>query len=307
MNITLAQAHQIFSNLDELIVLFSAEGEYKEIISSGTDNDKDEFRGLLGKKLDGVLSAGAAELFNSRIQECISINAPVDFEYQVAGMLNVSPEVSSETSNTKYYKSRLIPVADGSDTYVIWIAYDITQFKKLETNYKDCSIEDPVTGIYNRRFFFKELNSFYQRFQRGSNSYSVIMINLDHSEKLSDTYGIEVTEGMMSSFVTVIKNALRTTDLFASTGDEDFIILLPDTPSNGAAQMAERVRSAIENNIFELDGEQLSMTASFGCSEVAEADSSYDNVINRAEIALYQAKHNGGNCVNRLNYENWKK
>jgi len=307
MHITLDQAHQVLSNLDELIVLFSAEGEYKEVISAGIEHDKEEFRGLIGKKLDGTLAEKAAELFKSKIQECINSNESVNFEYQIAGVLNIAPEISSETTNTKYYKSKLIPVSDGGESSVIWIAYDMTQFKKLETNYNECSVEDPVTGIYNRRFFFKELNSFYQRFQRGSNSYSVIMINLDHSEKLSDTYGIEVTEGMMGSFITMIKNALRSTDLFASTGDEDFIILLPDTPSNGAAQMAERVRGAIENNIFELDGEQLSMTASFGCSEVAEADSSYDNVINRAEIALYQAKHKGGNCVNRLNYENWKK
>ncbi len=112
---------------------------------------------------------------------------------------------------------------------------------------------------------------------------------------------------MVNSFINVIKNTLRNTDLFASTDDEDFIILLPDTPSNGAALMAERVRCAIEGNIFDLDGVHYNITASFGCSGVSENDSSYDNVINRAEIALYQAKHSGGNSVKRLDYENWNK
>jgi len=289
------------------IILFSGDGVYTEIISNGADYEESDLNGLIGKNLSETLSEKTAEIFSLKIKECVAKNEVVAFEYQVSGMLNVSPQSASETSSTSFYKAKLIPVQKEEGTYVFWVAYNITQLKHLENNYAECAIEDPVTGIYNRRFFFKELNNFYQRFQRGSNSYSVIMLNLDHSEKLSDTYGIEVTEGMMGGFVNVIKNTLRNTDLFATIGDEDFIILLPDTPSNGAAQMSERVRIAIENNIFELDGEHISVTASFGCSEVADGDSSYDNVINRAEIALYQSKHNGGNCVRRLNYENWKK
>lgn len=307
MSINLSLAHQIFNNLDEIIIIFDENGVYQEVISSGEKHSAEDFQGLIGKNLTDTLADNTASLFITKIKECIEMDAVVSFDYQVAGILNISSDAAVEGSKTSFYKSKLIPVTENGKVSVIWVAYDLTNFKDMEASFKDCAMEDPVTGIYNRRFFFKELNNFYQRFQRGSNSYSVIMINLDHSEKLSDTYGLEVTDGMVSSFISVIKSTLRTTDLFASTGDEDFIILLPDTPSAGASQMAERVRGSIENNIFELDGEQINITASFGCSEVADGDSSYDNVINRAEIALYQAKHNGGNCVKRLNYENWKK
>lgn len=305
MNINLEQARLILGALDETIVIFSQEGEYLDILSAGLESES--FKGLIGKNIKDIVSSGTANLFLSRINEALVKSEVIVFEYQVAGLLSVDSE-KLMPSGVLHKKAKIIPFHnDGSDSFVAWIAYDFTEYRNLESKYQETAVEDPVTGIFNRRFFFKELNSFYQRFQRGGNIYSVIMLNLDHGEKLSDTYGMELTDGMMTNFVSLIKSALRSTDLFANTGDEDFLILLPDTPSNGAFHLAERVRTALENNVFELGGEQFTITASFGCSEVSEDDSSYDNVINRSEIALYQAKHNGGNCVKRLNYENWKK
>lgn len=304
MNISQQTALEILGALDETVIIFSPDGEYLFVTGGGQDEDDSD---LTGKNITETLSKPAAELFMSKIAETLELGDVNNFEYQISDIYMVGIEGEAKTDNTRYFRAKLIPMVLEGGPCVVWIACDITEGKLLEQNLNNNTIQDPVTGIYNRRFFFKELNHFFQRFMRGSNVYSVIMINLDHSEKLSDTYGIEVTDSMVVNFLGLIKSTLRSTDLFASTGNEDFIILLPDTPSNGAAQMAGRVRSAIAGNIFEIEGDQFKITASFGCSEVSDNDSSYDNVVNRAEIALYQAKHNGGDAVKRLNYQNWNK
>lgn len=303
MNINIEQAGEIFSALDETVIIFSENGDYIDFFGGGNDDGIEDF---IGKNIADTLAPDTAGLFLSRIKEALDTRSMVVFEYQISDIYRVDVDANDKETNTRYFSAKIFPLK-ADRPCVAWIAYDISRMKTLEHSFSNCVAEDPVTGVYNRRFFFKELNNFFQRFMRGSTVYSVIMINLDNSEKLSDTYGIDVTDKMVLSFVSVIKSALRNSDLFANTGNEDFIILLPDTPSNGAANMAERVRSAIENNIFDIEGEQLKMTASFGCSEVFDEDTSYDNVVNRAEIALYQAKHNGGNIVKRLNYQNWNK
>lgn len=303
MNITLDQAITIFNHLEETIVFFSPEGNYLSVCGADVCVKESDFA---GKNISDVISSETADFFKSKIQESLLKSEVLVFEYKISDILNFGSTGDNGSADEKYYKVRLIPF-NGSEPFVVWAAYDISSYKIMEMNFKNNAVEDPVTGVYNRRFFFKELNNFFMRFQRGSNSYSVIMINLDHIEKMSDTYGLEITDQIMSNFINLIKNILRNTDLLASTGDEDFIILLPDTPSKGAELMAERLRTSIEGHIFKLESEQMCVTASFGCSEVSVEDSSYDNVINRAEIALYQAKHNGGNTINRLDSKNWKK
>ncbi|PLX70126.1 MAG: hypothetical protein C0603_04075 [Denitrovibrio sp.] len=298
---------QILSNLEETVILFSQTGEYLKVVGSVQSNLKEGTPDFIGKNIQETLSKEVATLFMSKITEAIKSQETLLVEYQIANISHVDIAESAHSTDVSYFSAKVIPIKDAGLDCVAWIASDISELKNLEINLQNSTVEDPVTGIFNRRFFFKELNNFFQRFVRGSNAYSIMMLSIDHSEKLSDTYGLEVTNCMVNNFINVIKTTLRTTDLFANTGDEDFIILLPDTPSNGAALMAERVRCAIESNIFELDGGQYNMTASFGCSSVSENDSSYDNVLNRAEIALYQSIHNGGNSVKRLDYENWNK
>jgi len=296
---------EILSGLSETVIIFNENGKYIKIF---TGEDEEQFCDFEGKNICDTLAPDTAGFFLAKIKETIIKGEPVHFEYQIANIAQVSAQDSDQSENTIYYKIKAFPISDiNGEKAVAWISRDVSQYKKLELKYNSTSVTDPVTGVYNRRYFFKELNNFFQRFLRGSNLYSLIMLNLDHFEKLSDTFGQEVTENMMNGFVSIIKTTLRNTDLFASTDSEEFIILLPDTPSNGAMQMAERVCESIANHIFEIEGEHFSVTGSFGCSEVSQNDTSYDNVLNRAEIALYQAKHSGGNTVKRLNYESWNK
>jgi len=308
MNINIEKFEEILSALDETVIIFSTSGDYIKVFNEASSGEDFGVADFIGKNIAETIASETADIFISKIREAASTGETQICEYQISNISFVGCGSDDGESSTIFYRAKVKPLLDNGEVCcVAWIAYDLTELKTMEMKLQNSAMEDPATGVYNRRFFFKELNNFFQRFLRGSNSYSIIMINLDHSEKLSDTYGLEITEKMVVSFIGIIKGALRTTDLFASTGNEDFIVLLPDTPSNGASMMGERLRNAIANHIFEMEGAQYNVTASFGCSEVSEHDSSYDNVINRAEIALYQAKHNGGNAVKRLNYENWNK
>ncbi|PLX66311.1 MAG: hypothetical protein C0602_11645 [Denitrovibrio sp.] len=303
MNISIDQAITIFNHLEETIVFFSPDGDYLSVCGSDVCVKEADFA---GKNISDVITSETASLFKAKITESLKKNEVISFEYQVSDILNFGLNNEENSGNERHFRVRVIPCA-GDMPFVVWVVYDISQLRNIEQRINNNDMEEPVTGVYNRRFLFKELNNFFQRFQRGSNGYSVIIINIYPNEKFSESFAYEVNDKIVTNFIALIKNTLRSTDIFASAGNDDFIVLLPDTPSKGAELMAGRLRLSIESHIFEIEADQICITASFGCSEVSSDDSSYDNVINRAEIALYQAKHEGGNVVNRLDNKNWKK
>lgn len=281
MNINFEHVSKVFGALDEKIIIVN---ESCGFISSFSED-------LVAEELHRTLNS--IELVRNKVAEAISKSEIVS---------GVTVE-----SVSSFYKLTIIPLNCEDVKCAAVVVYDITETALLESSFKECAVEDPLTGIYNRRFLFKELNIFYQRFIRGSNSFSTIMINIDNFDKLLEDHGAEIVDKIFSQLVVVVKSGLRGTDLFAKVGNEDFILLLPDTPSKGAVRMCERLKEFIEDTDFDIGDKKIKLTASFGCSEVSESDGSYDNVVNRSEIALYQAKHAGIGNIKRLNYESWKK
>jgi diguanylate cyclase (GGDEF)-like protein len=299
MKIDQTHLSDILDNLEETIIIFSEDGTYRHIFGG-------VYEGLAGKKISDSLPCDTSELFMSKLTEAVSKDEVITFEYAVSA-LNIFQEFDKTGDCCSYHRAKIMPISINGERCAAWIAYDISDLKIMENNFNNCALEDPVTGIYNRRFLFKELNNFFQRFKRGGYEYSVIMIGLDSVGNAEDAIGSGLSEKIMENLLGIIKSNLRTSDMIAGGSKEEIIILLPDTPSNGAFMMAERLRSAIGSHIFEADDRQYRFTASFGCSMVCDKDTSYENIINRAEIALYQARHKGGDFVKRIDYEHWNR
>ncbi|MCL1892878.1 MAG: GGDEF domain-containing protein [Holophagaceae bacterium] len=173
-----------------------------------------------------------------------------------------------------------------------------------EKKYRLLAITDSLTGLPNRHHFFEVAMAEFSRAKRYTKTFSVIMLDIDFFKKINDSYGHYVGDRVLQTVAEQIQKSLRETDFPGRYGGEEFIVLLPETAIYEAELVAERIRCSIENNKIIIDNGSISVTASLGIYnfECAAGTSdvstqSIDEIIDRADKALYLAKNQGRNRV----------
>ena len=180
--------------------------------------------------------------------------------------------------------------------------HEIEQLKSKMALYRTESLKDPLTQIDNRRGFDKALAENITQSQAAGSSLCLIMADIDFFKKVNDTYGHLVGDNVIRMVAATLKNSIKGKDLAARIGGEEFAILLPDTPFDGAMKLANDIRLSFEGLDLKKKstGESLGkITLSFGVATYREAEA-IDDFINRADEALYQSKETGRNKVTGL-------
>jgi diguanylate cyclase (GGDEF)-like protein len=134
------------------------------------------------------------------------------------------------------------------------------------------------------------------RFQRSRHPIGLLLLDIDHFKAINDSHGHELGDKVLVGVANGIKAVLRSQDLIARWGGEEFLAVLPDTNLEQARASAERVRQALMQQRWSFDGQSVAVTISVGVSEFQEGDS-LTSAINRADRALYRCKDNGRNRV----------
>lgn len=156
------------------------------------------------------------------------------------------------------------------------------------------AVTDPMTGLYNRRYFNEQLTKEIDRFQRFGRPFSYIIIDLDYLKKINDTLGHQYGDAAIKHIAAVLKKKVRDVDTAARYGGEEFVLLLPETDTKAAKQAGERFCAAIRENPVEGIGV---ITASVGVSTFPVDASDREKLTETADQALYLAKHRGRNQV----------
>jgi diguanylate cyclase (GGDEF)-like protein len=160
---------------------------------------------------------------------------------------------------------------------------------------------DPLTSLLNRRGFSEEALAELQRFVRTGREPSLILADLDNFKEFNDQNGHACGDYVLQKVARLLSDRVRNMDELARWGGEEFMILLPETSSEGAAQVAEKLRVAIENYQFEYDGQKLSVTMTFGVATIRNGET-LEACIARADAALYKGKESGRNQVSPDDY-----
>ncbi|MBY5716583.1 GGDEF domain-containing protein [Rhizobium leguminosarum] len=159
---------------------------------------------------------------------------------------------------------------------------------------------DLLTGLYNRRGFEVAASALLTQAEHGSRGISVVLFDLDHFKKINDVHGHDAGDAVLRQVAGIARQNFRSFDLLVRHGGEEFLALLPDSTPDDAAIVAERVRLAIEAAEIPLpSGDVLKVTASFGCTGRANevSNRNFEDLVKRADLALYAAKASGRNCV----------
>ncbi len=155
---------------------------------------------------------------------------------------------------------------------------------------------DPLTGIPNRQAFDAEASREYSRWRRKRGALSVIVLDLDRFKEINDSYGHLAGDRVLQRVAEQLRAQIRQSDFLARYGGEEFVILLPGTPLESAQPLGEKLRARIEKSLFHYQEQSVAVTISVGVAGFKDNDTP-DDVFERADKALYLAKHRGRNRV----------
>ena len=161
----------------------------------------------------------------------------------------------------------------------------------------ESNVRDPLTGCVTRRHGMGIFQTELRRARRSQLPLSLIVFDLDHFKSINDRYGHLAGDAVLGAVGGRMNAVLRGSDLKCRYGGEEFLILLPDTPQQGAQRVAETLRREIESHSIQWNEETLRVTASFGITAITPGEMDPHAAIARADEALYLAKQEGRNCV----------
>lgn len=177
------------------------------------------------------------------------------------------------------------------------LARTLANLEKANHELEKLSALDALTGIYNRRTFNEKLRENWLVLQRNSQPLSVLMIDIDHFKHINDSKGHICGDYVLREFAAMLRNLLhRPTDIITRYGGEEFAILLPDTPLQGAEVVATSIVRHAEKHVYVWDGKAFNVTVSIGidCRLVSAAENP-ESLVSCADEALYLAKQQGRN------------
>jgi diguanylate cyclase (GGDEF)-like protein len=174
------------------------------------------------------------------------------------------------------------------------LASEVEKRRETEALLEQQATTDHLTGIFNRSRMSELLHDEWNRVTRYGEPFSLIMFDIDHFKQVNDTLGHHAGDRVLVELTQRVKLVLRESDIFARWGGEEFLLLLPETNLEGAEEVAERCRHAFSTTPVNGVG---TVTASFGVVAYRDEDGSLEHLLQRADAALYEAKHGGRDRV----------
>jgi diguanylate cyclase (GGDEF)-like protein len=169
-------------------------------------------------------------------------------------------------------------------------AHDIASLRKLAET-------DPLTNLMNRRAFMAAAADAMRYYQRYNRSIATLIVDIDHFKRVNDHHGHAAGDAVIRRIGELIAQTLRETDKVARFGGEEFVVLLREVSEHDAHELAERIRLVIAETAIPFDGKELAVTVSIGCAAITGHDRDIEELIERADRALYAAKAAGRNCI----------
>ena len=187
--------------------------------------------------------------------------------------------------------------SDGNVEYFAAIERDLTEQKRQQARLEIMATIDPLTELPNRQHILKTARREFSRSKRYHRPLSLMMIDIDHFKKVNDQYGHVTGDKVLAEVARICGQELRDPDILGRIGGEEFVLLLPDTPEASALHVAERMRARLANTLISIDGNSFHITASFGVVERIDSDEDFTSMLDRADMAMYEAKQGGRNRV----------
>ncbi|QJB56824.1 diguanylate cyclase [Pseudodesulfovibrio sp. zrk46] len=205
-------------------------------------------------------------------------------------------------NEVRYIKAAALTRQEIEDktTYMTGVNWDVTESRNTQEQLRLLATTDSLTGLNNRRHFMEMAEHEVERCRRYQAPFSFVMFDVDKFKSVNDTYGHDVGDIVLKEIANISTNNLREIDILGRIGGEEFAVALPETNLDSGLLVAEKIRTAIEQGKARIsDSQEIDFTVSLGVAEFSESLSSLEELIKAADTALYRAKANGRNRVER--------
>jgi len=282
----------ILNNINAHVYMKDSERTFLYVNSQVAELFGDEAANIIGKKDTEVLPKEMADHFYQSDR--------VVFKTQKRQVIEES--ATDDEGNIHHYISTKIPfLSPDKRSALIGFSTEVTELFLLKEEFKKLATIDPLTKLFNRRYFTEQADKEFIRAQRYKLSMALISIDIDHFKSINDKYGHPAGDKVLVAVSKQLQDSLRQTDILARIGGEEFSILLPETTAESAIVFAERIRA--EQAKLHITGEwqgEITLSVSIGISGFNVDDEAFDVLFSRADKALYQAKNSGRNKVSYL-------
>lgn len=253
---------------------------------------------LFALPIDQIIGKRDCELIPEVLADYFWASDKIVFETNER--MTVEETITDVTGVVRHYISTKIPYVFQNNTQVlIGFSTDVTELYHLKESFQKQASIDSLTGLYNRRYFLESAEREFHRAQRHKLPFCIICIDIDHFKKINDTHGHLVGDEVLKMVANNLLLAIRSEDILARIGGEEFSILLPDTTPEKARVMAHRI--CLTQGDAALIGNwqgEINATISVGVTCIKASDNTFQELFSRSDKALYQAKDTGKNRVN---------
>jgi diguanylate cyclase (GGDEF)-like protein/PAS domain S-box-containing protein len=265
--------------------------------------------GLLLYREDGqciLANKAAAEIIGTSVENLLQQNFHHLESWKVSGChaaalqalagQEVQLLLSTTSSFGKVVDSivTLIPLPHDGEKLLLLVVKDVSALIAANRELEKLARRDALTGLHNRLALNERLREEFLRMKRSGHVYTILMADVDHFKKINDNYGHETGDAVLRLLGPLLVHTVRATDFVARYGGEEFLLLLPDTSTENAIRVAEKLRQAVEAEPMPGVG---NITMSIGLATAQLEDIAEGLALKLADDALYTAKHNGRNCI----------
>lgn len=260
-----------------------------------------------GKDLFSVFTDAPKAWLSRKLNSVLSLQSPAFSSWEQRQYLFKLPHLRPVSSANQYMAQNcnMLPLTEPrtGEQFVCLLIEDATDAYVYQSQLQQSNLQllqvnrlDGLTGVLNRNYWQQQLEVEVQRAGRYQHPLSLLFFDLDKFKRLNDDYGHQAGDIVLIEVAKLIGSLLRETDLFGRYGGEEFAIILPDTPLQGAIEVAKRICRRVAATPIEYQQQQLMTSVSVGVSQFSTAVTA-DELIQHADLALYQAKRNGRNQV----------
>ena len=298
----------IMSETWSLLLLDNETGELYFEKTTGKKRSKEKLKKIRLKVGEGIAGWVAQEGIPVLVPDvsadprfCSTIDKKIDFKTKSLMCLPIKSrgnllgvlEIVNKTTNEPFTKDDLDIMMRLVDQAAVAIERALLYQKMAEQ-----SITDDLTKLFNTRYLDRTLEIEITRSKRYKTSLALIFMDLDHFKTVNDNYGHLIGSKLLVETGEILIKCLRTVDIVARYGGDEFVMVLPQTAPQSAIQIAERLRRAIERHVFlKKEGYSLRLTASFGVASYPESAGSKEELLRLADEAMYRVKHQTRNGV----------
>lgn len=303
----------IVGALPEPFFVLDREGRYVAVLG-GVDNTRyHDGRPLVGKLMHDVLPAAAADRFLECVHEALDTGRVVHHEYTLSSDdvegVNARPDVPDHL----WFEAHIapLPTVEGRPDMVVWLIFNVTDSRvalhRLELQQRVMHEQqhelerlariDPLTELLHHRSFLTEAQRELEWVRRTRQPAALILFDLDRFKVINDTWGHAAGDATLIAVADLLRAERRASDVIGRLGGEEFALVVRGADIVAGRRAAERLRAAVAALEIRYEGTTISITASFGVTELHPTDEHADAAVRRADAAMYSAKRLGRDRV----------